>query len=162
MLAPTHKAVYIAAWDAEHEQAAHGDLDHHDPAALKVGKEDFYNGVAHHHNNKQLHDDVAVERRRGYILQHIGGCRAHACADTRKFRCERGLQADAELIEPYGYDVEQIDGKKAFQHVYEHGLNVAATVLRFNGAFKGRDNYAGDVERPGEVAEEHYHALNPR
>ena len=47
LLAPLDETIRITAWDAEHIETAHCNLNEQNAAALQVCEEDLYHGVGH-------------------------------------------------------------------------------------------------------------------
>ena len=60
---PTHKAIQIATWDAEHIEAAHRDLDEQNASAFEVGKKHLQHRVAHKDHAKEEHDGAGDDAK---------------------------------------------------------------------------------------------------
>ena len=70
---PAHKAVQIAARDAEHIKAAHGNLNQQNAPAFQVGEKHLDDRVAHEDHAKKEHngagDDAETEVRAVYHIR---------------------------------------------------------------------------------------------
>ena len=65
LLAPAREAVQIAAGDAEHVQASHGDLDQQDAAALEIGEEHLDHGIGHQDDAEDHHEGAGDHPKAG-------------------------------------------------------------------------------------------------
>ena len=72
---PAHKAVQIAARDAEHIKASHRDLDEQDAAALQVGEKHLQHRVAHEDHAKKEHNGAGDDAKAEVgTVHHICKC----------------------------------------------------------------------------------------
>ena len=128
---PAHKAIQIAARDAEHIKAAHGNLNQQNAPAFEVGEKHLDDRVAHEDHAKKEHngagDDAETEVG---AVHHICKCLylaefgddvlshlTDAPAVAGKPRREGGLERHGQGIEPDRDDGEQAHSQKALDDI---------------------------------------------
>ena len=153
---PAHKAVQIAARDAEHIKAAHGNLNQQNAPAFEVGEKHLDDRVAHEDHAKKEHngagDDAETEVRavhhirkrldlselRYDVLSHL----TDTSSVAGKSRREGGLERHGQGIEPDRDNGEQAHRQKALDDVHAALLEIAPAGGVFDAAFKGADHHA--------------------
>ena len=175
LLAPLDEAVGVAAGDAEHIQAAHGDLDEQDTASLQVCKKHLNDGIGHKNDAEQEHDgagdgskaEVGAGCHFGqglHIAESVDDLRGHLAnggSVSSDSGGETALQRDGEFIEPHGYHREETDCHKALYGIEGGLFQVSSAGGILNAAFKTGHHKACAIERPGQIGEKQDNTLYP-
>lgn len=176
LLDPLYEAVHITSGDAEHIQAANGDLDEQDAAPLQVCKKDLDHCVGHKDDTKKQHDGTC-DHTESKVQCHLGHVRdALHAAEVRddllahisdagpisgQPRAESSLKGDGQRIEPDRQDREQACGQKSLDGIECRLLEVGTTCGIFDAELKGADHQTDAVHGPAQLREEPHDRLHP-
>ena len=152
LLDPLDKAVDVAPGDAEHIEAAHGDLDEQDAAPFQIAEKYFNHGVGHEDDAEQQHKGAGEDAQAEVqgLARHV--CKAVHALEVRDDRLAHGpdavsvageaggegpLQGDGKGVEPDRHGGEEADGHEALEGVDGGLLEVAPAGRVFNAELKG-------------------------